>query len=242
MTVTAWVPLKSHSERVPNKNVRSFNGRPLFHWILAKLTAAAAVDEVVVNTDSDRIAETAADEFDARVIRRPEELHGGHVTVTELLKNDLSVIDSEAVLMTFCTAPLLTTELIEQAIDQFREATEDGYDSLFTVTAVQDRLWSTDGEPLNHDPEKLQRTQDLTPIYEENSNIYIFTRTAIQSRDPDALHVGDRPITFEMPREKSVDIDEPFDFTFAENLHKKIHGENPELIEVIGQENSDSEL
>jgi CMP-N-acetylneuraminic acid synthetase len=37
---TALVPMKAHSERVPQKNTRTFNGRPLFHWILGTLTTA----------------------------------------------------------------------------------------------------------------------------------------------------------------------------------------------------------
>ena len=89
------------------------------------------------------------------------------------------------------------------------------YDSLFGVTRLQTRLWDQLGRPINHNPAILLRTQDLPPIYEENSCLYLFTReTLAQCRN----RLGERPMMFEIPADEAWDIDEEIDFTIADFL------------------------
>ncbi len=83
------------------------------------------------------------------------------------------------------------------------------------MTRLQTRLWDELGRAINHNPAVLLRTQDLPPIYEENSCIYLFTReTLVQKRN----RLGDRPLMFEIPAEEAWDIDEEIDFTVADVL------------------------
>ena len=85
---------------------------------------------------------------------------------------------------------------------------------------MQTRLWNTSGQPVNHDPQVLLRTQDLPPVYEENSNIYIFKRETLERR---GNRLGERPLIFEIDRLESWDIDEEIDFAVAEFLYSKTH-------------------
>ena len=62
--ITALVPMKGHSERVPNKNLRPFCGRPLCHWTILSLQKSRHVKDIVVNTDSREIAENIRRNFD----------------------------------------------------------------------------------------------------------------------------------------------------------------------------------
>jgi CMP-N-acetylneuraminic acid synthetase len=84
-----------------------------------------------------------------------------------------------------------------------------------SVTALQTRLYFEDGQPVNHDPDVLMRTQDLAPIYEENSNLYIAPRDLIIAT---GRRIGSRPLLFPMRGEEAVDIDEELDFLVAEFL------------------------
>jgi CMP-N-acetylneuraminic acid synthetase len=84
-----------------------------------------------------------------------------------------------------------------------------------SVTALQTRFYFADGRAVNHDPEVLARTQDLDPIYEENSNIYISPRQQIIDT---GRRIGSRPKLFPMPRDQAIDIDEELDFLVAEFL------------------------
>ena len=64
MKVTALIPLKGHSERVPKKNLRLFAGKPLYHLVVELLEMAEFVDRIVINTDSQEIASDALKHFD----------------------------------------------------------------------------------------------------------------------------------------------------------------------------------
>jgi len=205
--------MKHQSERVPGKNLRALQGRPLYHWILETLKASQFVREIVVNTDSTEIARDAAERFGARILWRPDHLLGHMVGILPLIEYDLSQTEGEYFLQTHSTNPLLTTETVDRAVAAFIAGGD--HDSLFTVTPVHSRFYWADGKPVNHDPDNLVRTQDLPPVYEENSCLYLFTRTGfLQHRH----RIGRSPIMFRMPAEEAVDIDEPRDFIVADAL------------------------
>jgi len=90
---------------------------------------------------------------------------------------------------------------------------------LFGVTRLQIRLWDSEGKPINHDPEVLLRTQDLPPIYEENSCIYIFQRETLVERHN---RLGYHPLMFDIPAVEAWDIDEKLDFVVAETLYRQL--------------------
>ena len=90
------------------------------------------------------------------------------------------------------------------------------YDSLFSVTRIQSRLWDSLARAINHNPAILLRTQDLPPVYEENSCLYIFTKEVLERRHN---RIGERPLMFEIDRIESWDIDEEQDFRIAEILY-----------------------
>lgn len=190
------------------------------------MEAADMVDEIVVNTDSDEIASEAAEHFDVTVFDRPERLCGDHVSMNQIILHDVAAVDADVYLQTHCTNPLLQPETVDDAISTFLDSDAD---SLFSVTPLQTRLWDGDGEPVNHERDQLQRTQDLDPIYEENSNLYVFTRDSVERREN---RIGDDPEMYPMDEAEATDIDEMIDFEFAEYLHKRRHGENPSVTAV----------
>lgn len=214
LSVVAFVPMRHGSERVPGKNYRPFNGVPLFHRIVTTLLAVDRVAHVVIDTDSPTVREQTESEFPSVVvIDRPEHLLGGHTPMTDVLQFDATQVPSEWYLQTHTTNPLLRPATIDAALDRM-EAELESHDSLFSVTRWQTRLYSHDGTALNHDPAVLLRTQDLPPVYEENSNLYLFTNEQIAA----GRRMGDRPILFEVDPLEAVDIDDEHDFVLAEAL------------------------
>jgi len=214
-SVVAVVPMKGHSERVPRKNLRPLHGRPLYHWIVRALQNARNIDEVVVETDSDEIEEDVAANFSLRVLRRPPELLGDEVPMNDLIAFHIEAIESDVYLQTHATNPLLSPLTIDRAISQFFSVCSD-YDSLFSVTSIQTRLYREDGLPVNHNPEELLPTQQLPVLYEENSNLYIFTRASFKNNRN--RRIGKRPCMFEIDKLEAVDIDNMNDFLLAEAL------------------------
>lgn len=226
-TLAALVPMKGHSERIQNKNVREFNGRPLFHWIMNTLAATDAVDDIVVDTDSAEIADGVREHFAVTVIDRPEGLRGDEVPMNDIILHDVTQVENELFLQTHCTNPLLRPETVADAVETFR--TSEG-DSLFSVTSLRTRLWDENCKPINHERDQLLPTQELPPLYEENSNLYLFTQASIERREN---RIGDDPRMYEIDADEAVDIDEPIDFRTAEFLHRDRYGQNPSLSEVV---------
>jgi CMP-N-acetylneuraminic acid synthetase len=207
--------MRHSSERVPGKNYRPIAGRPLYHHIVRTLLACPSIAEVVIDTDSPFVLEDCPLSFPGvRLLERPEHLSDGHIAMNEILLHDTSLVQADFYLQTHSTNPLLKPATIERAITTFLEAWPER-DSLFGVTPWQTRLWWGDGSAVNHNPAVLERTQDLPPVYEENSNLYIFSRGTLASR---GNRIGERPILFSIGRLEAWDIDEEEDFQIASML------------------------
>ena len=217
--IKALLPMKGMSERVQNKNMRDFDGRPLYHAIMNTLLKSKYIEKVVINTDSEIIAEDAKKNFrnSVRIIDRPKEIQGGNVSMNVIINYDLSKVDGEHFLQTHSTNPLLRVEILDKAIEIYFENL-DNYDSLFSVTRVQTRFYDKNADPINHNPEELLRTQDLEPLYEENSNFYIFSKESFKNSGN--RRIGLQPHIFEVNKLEAVDIDEPEDFILAEILYQ----------------------
>lgn len=214
--IVALVPMRHHSERVPGKNHRSFAGRPLYHYIINSLLACPSIDRVVIDTDSPMILEDAARLFpQVQLLERPEHLRDAATPMNDVLMHDVTQVEANYYVQTHSTNPLLRTETITRAIHVFLKQ-YPVYDSLFGATRVQTRLWDGLARAINHNPAILLRTQDLPPVYEENSNLYIFTRESLERRHN---RIGDRPLIFEIDRLEGWDIDEELDFRIAEFLY-----------------------
>jgi CMP-N-acetylneuraminic acid synthetase len=214
--LVALLPMKAHSARVKGKNFRPFAGKPLFRWILDTLLSIPEIDQVVINTDAREIlAQNGLVDADRVLIRdRKPEICGDFVSMNLVLADDIANIDAETYLMTHTTNPLLSAETISGAIKAFNESKDKGaVDSLFTVNKFQTRFYRQDCSPINHDPNNLVRTQDLEPWFEENSNLYLFTKQSFQSTN---ARIGKKPMLFETPRLESADIDDQEGWDLAE--------------------------
>jgi CMP-N-acetylneuraminic acid synthetase len=216
LRLVALVPMRHHSQRVTGKNYRSFAGKELYRYIIETLLDCELIDEVAVNTDSPRIMEDVTEHFpQVRLIERPENLRAPTVSMNDVLLYDVTKIESDYYLQTHSTNPLLRTETINRAISSFLD-NRPYYDSLFSVTRIQSRLWDDMARAINHNPAILLRTQDLPPVYEENSCLYIFSRSVLEKRHN---RIGERPLMFEIDAEEAWDIDDETDFRIAEFLH-----------------------
>ncbi|HCR70957.1 MAG TPA: acylneuraminate cytidylyltransferase [Anaerolineae bacterium] len=221
MKLAALVPMRHHSQRVPGKNYRPLAGKPLFHHIIETLMAVPEIDSIVVDTDSQPIMDNLHRLFpDVKLIQRPQHLLADDVPMNDILLHDTAQVKADFYLQTHSTNPLLKAETISNAIKKFF-AEYPKYDSLFSVTRLQTRLYFQDGKAINHNPLELIQTQDLPPVYEENSCIYIFTRENLERKKH---RIGDSPLMFEIDADEAWDIDEEIDFEITDFLmRRKLH-------------------
>ena len=216
--IVALVPMRHDSKRVPGKNYRPMCGKPLYAYIIETLLGCPEIAEVVVDTDSPIIIDGLAKDYpQVTVLLRPEDLRADTTPTNEILIYDTAQVTADLFLQTHSTNPLLKASTVSRAFQQLRSLYPE-YDSLFSVTRLQTRLWDQLGRAVNHNPAVLLRTQDLPPIYEENSCLYLFTRQTLLNR---RNRLGERPLMFEMDAREATDIDEELDFLIAETLLKK---------------------
>lgn len=219
--VVGVVPMRHNSERVQGKNYRDLGGRPLYHHIIDTLLQVSEIDEVVIDTDSPFILEDAAREFpNVTLLLRPDHLRSGETPMNDVLLHIAGQVKADVILQTHSTNPFLSAQTLSAALAIFSE-TESGLDSVFGVTRLQARLWSAEGAAINHDPAVLLRTQDLKPVFLENSCFYIFEPTTLSTH---GNRIGPNSRMMEVPPLEAIDIDEEEDFTLAMALVKIVEG------------------
>ena len=216
--LAALVPMRHHSQRVPGKNYRPLAGKPLFHHVIETLLAVPEIGEIAVDTDSEPVMEGLQRFFPTvKRIRRPAHLLANDVPMNKILLHDSSQVQADFFLQTHSTNPLLKAGTVSRAIQAFLSGYPE-HDSLFSVTRLQTRLYFQDGTAVNHNPRELIQTQDLPPVFEENSCLYIFTRENLLKHHH---RIGERPIMFEIDADEAWDIDEELDFAICDFLLKR---------------------
>ena len=221
--VTALVPMKGHSERIPSKNIRMLGGKPLFFHILESLESARFIYEIIVDTDSPKIISLIKKNFPkVLVIERPQYLLGDKVTMTPIIEYDIKYAKTRHFLQTHTIVPLLKASTIDYAIRSYFEGLDKGFDSVMGVTRYQTRFYDHKKRPINHDPDTMVPSQDMPPLYEDNSCFYI---NSIENFLKNKDRVGKNPIFIEVSKLENIDIDEEKDFLIAQAVFNFIKSE-----------------
>ena len=210
--LTAVIPVRKGSQRVKNKNLKPFADSTLLDIKIETLKKVIGLDEIVVSSDSQEMLDIAR-KHNVTAHRREDYYASSEVNNSDFMVNLTTSVDSEYIMYSPCTSPLLSNETISECISKFRA----GAQNIVTVTLQKHHMW-LDGEPLNYDPSDAPNSQDLPDIYSVNYGCCI-----ISCED---LHefrnvVTDEP-TFHVTNEvESIDIDTEFDFMIAEHIWRK---------------------
>ena len=137
MKISAFLPLKGQSERIPGKNTKSLGGKPLYFHVLDSLLNSNYISQVVIDTDSDYIYRITKENFSSvQVHMRPDEIRGSKVPMSPLLRWNCQYFDSKHFIQVHATTPFLKPETIDSAISLYFEKL-NLYDSVFGVTSYQ---------------------------------------------------------------------------------------------------------
>ena len=203
------MPIKLKNERCPGKNTRLLGNKPLLEYELDNLHKTRLIDSINVFCSSEEVVPFLPKYVE--FIKRPIELDLPTSNFNQIFSAFMSVIDSDIYVYAHATAPFITVETMKECI----EAVKSGkYDSAFCAQKIQTFLWKN-GKPLNFDSNNLPRTQDLEPIYQETSGVYVFTKEVFVKYK---RRVGINPFIKCVSVKEAVDIDNPEDFELAEAL------------------------
>jgi CMP-N-acetylneuraminic acid synthetase len=209
----AILPIRAGSQRVKHKNIRMINGKPLYIYMVDTLKKVEQIEKILINTDYQIIHNAFSNDSKVDVMARDEELRD-NCNINLVIDRVLKSCKYEYFLQTHVTNPLLKASTINDAIVCFKEQSST-HDSLFSVTKVQKRFWSSNTKPLNHSFFDEPTTQNLEPYYEENSCLYVFSR---ESFDKNKNRLGTKPIMYEIPKDESWDIDDEEDMQLVVKL------------------------
>ncbi|BCD55410.1 acylneuraminate cytidylyltransferase family protein [Alistipes indistinctus] len=214
----AVIPARGGSKRFPGKNITSLDGRPLIAHSIRYVQKHGPDIPIYVSSDDSRIISVARS-YHARIIKRPCDLAGDHVTTAAVLRHAVETLESEIdfdyVILLQATNPLRPTGLLTNAVTIMQTGM---YDSLMTVTPSDRKLGKIiDGRFVPWNYNYGQRSQDMEPLYYENGLLYIAHRKLLLNE----RFVGETmyPMIVDHPY-GTVDIDTEQDLRYAEFILK----------------------
>jgi hypothetical protein len=214
--ITAVIPVRKNSQRVINKNLRSFNKKNLLIYKIEKLKQIKYIDKIIINTDSEEAIKIAKD-LSVGFWRREDYYASSSCSNSEFWSHIADTTDSEYIMFTNCTSPLVKLETYNNIFKKFAE-TKNINDSLNTVTEEKNFLY-LDNKALNFNPKKAPNSQELPNIVKLNFAVNILAKKLMFKKKS---VIGDNPYFFKLDQIEGLDIDTLFDFEFAEYLHKKL--------------------
>ncbi len=220
--ITAFLPCRLGSQRVPDKNIRVFAGIEggLLKIKLDQLCNTPKIDNIIVSSNDPRVLEFASKYDYSRIIidERPDNLGSNTTTTDELIRYVPSLITEGHVLWTHVTSPFLNEDDYAKIIECYFKQLSNGYDSLMTVLKLQGFIWDNT-KPLSYQRNELKwpMTQNIEPLFEVDSGVFL---SSINNYKEFADRIGEKPFLYEQDKSKSIDIDWPEDFNLAERLWK----------------------
>lgn len=209
MKIVAIMPIKLKNERCPGKNIRLLGNKPLLQYELDSLKKTGLCDSINVFCSDEAVVPYLPE--GVHFIKRSASLDLPTSNFTQIFEAFMEVLDADIYVYAHATAPFITVETMRQCI----EAVKSGeYDSAFCAIKLQDFLWKN-GEPLNFDAGNLPRTQDLEPIFQETSGVYVFKKGVFEKY---RRRIGKNPFIKEVSFKEAVDIDTGDDFNLAQAL------------------------
>lgn len=214
MKITAVIPVRVGSQRVKNKNLKSFGDTSLLALKIDNLLKVERISQIIVNTDSDEAIELAKAKG-VSFHRREDYYASSECTNSEFLEHLGIVTQTDLFAYCPCTTPFILPSTIDNSISKFLNS--DSNDCLATVSTVKEFLW-LDGNPINYERDKQPNSQNLPNIYALNFGLNLISRNdLIKYKNI----VGQRPLFTVTDEIEGLDIDTPLDFFIAEQIYSK---------------------
>lgn len=221
-SMVAFIPARGGSKSIPGKNIIPIAGKPLILWVLEAASACPSIDQVVLSTDDDTIAATAANHAlpKLHIHRRHPDTATDTASTESAMLEYASAHSFQYMVLIQATSPLLTTEDLSHGI---RHYLDSGADTMLTAARQKRFLWdmTQQGEAVavNYNPAARPRRQDFAGSLVENGAFYITPRKGLLKHENRLF--GKKTI-WEMPEETFLELDEPSDrFMIEAQLHSR---------------------
>ena len=214
MKVVAFLPAKGTSQRIPSKNQKLLNGKPLFLHTLEKLVSCDFIDEVYLDTESDDMLNYAS-YLNYIPLKRDPALATNKTDGHQMFFNEVSQVDADIYIQILGTSPFIKKETIKKGIDILINHSE--YDSVVLVKKDKQYLWNED-QPI-YDKHHIPNSIDLPDTIIETMGLYIVRKEAALNLK---MRYGDHTYLLEADPLEAIDVNFPEDFVLAEYIAKGI--------------------
>lgn len=227
MISIAIIPARGGSKRLPNKNIKKLAGKPLISWTIESALKYGNFDLVIVSTDSQEIANVAISCGASVPFLRPEKFATDTATTDDVVTDVVQWVESNIdkvsrITLLQPTSPLRNADDIRNAMLDFDRKRASAIVSVCELEhPVQYCNYLSADLSMKGfiAPEHMKRSQEFGTYYRLNGAIYIFDRKYVGSLS-DLYSEG--TYAYIMDKERSVDIDDEFDFKMAEFLSQNL--------------------
>jgi len=220
-TFLAFIPARGGSKRLPNKNILPLAGKPLVAWTIEAAKGSKYIDDIILSTDDDKILHIGKD-YGIKIVKRPDFLSTDGAKTEDVILYHLQSFQKipEFIVLLQPTSPLRKSRHIDEAIDLLKNKKADAVISVSEVDHPVEwcNIIPEDKNLKNFINKEIfgKRSQDMTKRYRLNGAIYIIkTMKLIEKK---TFFIDDNIYAYIMDKLSSVDIDDEFDFKFAESL------------------------
>jgi pseudaminic acid cytidylyltransferase len=219
------IPARGGSKRIPRKNIKEFNGKPIIAYSIEAALKSNCFSQVIVSTDDDEISEVAK-KYGALVpFVRPDELSNDYAGTIPVIKHAIEWMEDnnnyiENVCCLYATAPFIQSKIISKAYQQLQDSNSD---YCFSVTSfsfpIQRAIKIVQGDKVDmFYPEHFNtRSQDLEEAYHDAGQFYWGKAQAFKDESPLFSEVA---TPYVLPRYLVQDIDTMEDWIRAETMYK----------------------
>lgn len=228
-SITAIIPVKANSSRLPGKNLLPFGESNLLIHKIEQLKQVDEITDIIVSSDSDIMLEMAKN-AGVQAIKRPEKYANESVPFGKFLDYLCEVLPNEHILWACVTSPLVEPYLYKKAIQIYFNKLSFGYDSLITLEPKQTFFMDKNG-PLNFKTGLEHKNSEfLEPIYHFTNGINIAPKEKIAEWH---YNYGPNPYKLLVNKREAIDIDDIYDYVCALAMYKMPQVENLEKSELI---------
>tara|TARA_B100000787_G_C16165533_1_gene283669 strand:- start:173 stop:841 length:669 start_codon:yes stop_codon:yes gene_type:complete len=215
--LVAVVTVRKGSERVKNKNFKPFAKKNLLIHKIETLKKIKELDEIIINTDSDKAIKIAKN-LKVNFFKREEYYASSNCTNSEFWSDIAKNTNSKYIMFTHCTNPMVKESTYREFIRAFKK-NKNKFDSFNTVSQVKEFLFKKN-KSINFNPKKTPNSQNLPDIIKLNFAINILLTD--QMYKTKSL-IGNKPYFFKLNQIEGYDINTPLEFSFAEYLFNNIN-------------------
>ena len=219
----AVIPARGGSKRIPRKNIKNFNGKPMISWSIELAFQSKVFDNVIVSTDDNEIKEIAIKNGAEVPFLRPRNLSDDHTPTASVIKHAITELEQlgftyKNVCCIYPCAPFIKSYDLKKSL----QILDKGFDYVYPIIEYAhpiQRAMQKNSEGVMEfiQPSfELTRTQDLDKTFHDAGQFY-WGKSFSWLSDKRMHSEG---YGFEVPHWRFVDIDSPDDWVRAELMHK----------------------